>query len=186
MVEEKINPNDAARMLFPIDVAGIRAELARMLKAPDCANFVKRLLDDAARNAAPGNTLVAGGDILKIFDLIQTQKGMVRSGDTAHGAIPGANFALGSIATGNAQIQLGNFRPGLPVTLPELKTLYLKSDTPITMHETIHHAGRLVYSDQDLAIVVSMMPGPRPPLPATVDRFRFSQYWDAELRKHCK
>ncbi|MDT5295421.1 MAG: hypothetical protein QOJ76_2301 [Acidobacteriota bacterium] len=187
MEAEKIRPEDAARMIFPIDVAGIRAELARMLKTPDCANFVKQLLDVVSKNAAPGNTLVAGGDILKIFDLIQTQKGMVRSGDTAGGAIPGANFALGSIATGNAQIQVGNFRPGLPVTAQELKTLYLKSDAQISMHETIHHAGRLVYSDQDLAIVVSMLPPlPRPPLPTTVDRFKFSQYWDAELKKHCK
>jgi hypothetical protein len=186
MVEEKISPADAGRMIFPIDVAGVRAELARMQSVPDCANFVRQLLEQVSRNAAPANTLVANGDILKVYDLVQSQKGMVRAGDMARGAIPGANFALGSIGTNDAQIQIGNFRPGLPVTAQELKSMYLKSDASIALHETIHHAGRLVYSDHDLAIVVSMMPGPRPPLPTTVDRFKFSQYWDAELRKHCK
>jgi hypothetical protein len=183
---DKIAPNDAARMIFPLDVEGIRKELAKMLSTPKCGAFVKELLAETAKHAVPGNTLVEGGDILKIFDLVQKQKGMVRSGDTARGAIPGANFALGSVATGDAQIQLGNFRPGAPVSLQELKEMYLKSDAPIALHETLHHAGRLVYSDQEFAIVVSMMGGSRPPLPTSVNRFEFSRYWDTELRKSSK
>jgi hypothetical protein len=63
--------------------------------------------------------------------------------------------------------------------------MYLKSDAPIALHETLHHAGRLVYSDQEFAIVVSMMDS-RPPLPATGNRFDFSRYWDTELRKSFK
>jgi hypothetical protein len=186
LADDKINPNDAARMIFPIDVEGIRKEMKRMLALPKCAAFVKELLAEAAKHAAPGNTLVEEGDVLRIYDMVQKQKGMVRSGDTAGGAIPGANFALGSIATGDAQIQIGNFRPGVAVTREELKELYLKSDAPIALHETLHHAGRLIYSDQEFAIVVSMMDGNRPPLPASGNRFDYSSYWDTELRKACK
>jgi hypothetical protein len=29
------------------------------------------------------------------------------------------------------------------------------------------------------------MPGDRPPLPETTNRFEFSRYWDDELRKQC-
>ena len=183
---DKIDPNTAARMIFPIDVPGIRKGLERLLGLPKCAAFVKELLAETAKHASPGNTLVEGGDVLKIFDLIQTQKGMVRSGDTAHGAEPGANFALGSVATGDARIQIGNFRPGAPVTLDELTEMYLQSDVPVSLHETLHHAGRLVYSDQEFAIVVSTMGEGRPTLPATGNRFDYSRYWDTELRKTFK
>jgi hypothetical protein len=173
-------------MIFPIDVAGIRKELEKLISLPKCSQFVKDLLAETSKHAAPGNTLVEGGDVLKIFDLVQSQKGMVRAGDTAHGAEPGANFALGSVATGNAQIQIGNFRPGAPLTLQELADAYLKSDAPIALHETLHHAGRLVYSDQEFAIVVSAMNDNVPPLPTSGNRFEYSAYWDAALRRSFK
>ena len=70
--------------------------------------------------------------------------------------------------------------------------MYVKSDAHFALHELIHHAGRLVYSDQELAIVVSAMPGspplPKPSVPPDPlrDRFLFSKYWDKELRKRCK
>jgi hypothetical protein len=173
-------------MIFPIDVPGIRKGLEKLLSNAKCSDFIKELLAETAKHAQPGNTLVEEGDVLKIFDLIQTQRGMVRAGDTAGGAQPGANFALGSIGTGDALIQIGVTRPGAPVTLQELKEMYLKTDVPVTLHETLHHAGRLVYSDQEFAIVVSTMGSNRPPLPVTSNRFEFSRYWDTELRKACK
>jgi hypothetical protein len=172
-------------MIFPIDVAGIRKELEKMVSAPKCSQFVKDLLAEASKHAAPGNTLVEGGDVLRIYDLVQSQKGMVRAGDTAHGAVPGANFALGSVATGDARIQVGNFRPGAPVTLQELADLYLKSDAMVALHETLHHAGRLVYSDQEFAIVVSTMNNNDPPLPSSGNRFDYSAYWNNALKKSC-
>jgi len=185
-VADKIKPEDAAKMMFPIDVEGIRGRLEEFLKKPKCAAFVKELLAETAKHAGPGNTLVEEGDVLRIFDLVQTQKGMVRAGDTANGAIPGANFALGSIGTGDAAIQIGNFRPGAELTFEELKAAYLESDAKFSLHETLHHAGRLVYSDQEFAIVVSEMNGNNPPLPTGADRFQFSQYWDKALRKSLK
>ena len=190
MQEEKILPDDAARMIFPLDAAGIRAEMAKLLGTPKCGAFVRRLLEVVSRNASPANTLVEGGDVLKVFDKVMSQKGLVRAGDTAHGARPGANFAFGSIQAGDAQIQIGTFRPGAPVTRAELKAMYLKSDTRVCMHETLHHSGCLVYSDQEFAIAASTLNGNTPPLPIpppSIDsRFMYSQYWDSELRKSFK
>ena len=190
MANEKILPDDAAKMIFPFDVAGIRAEMARLLGIPKCGNYVRQLLDLVSRNAQPANKLVAGGDVLKVFDLVQQQRGLVRAGDTAHGALPGANFADGSIEGGNARIQVGNVRPGAPVTMDELKAMYVKSDARFCLHEALHHCGRLVYSDQEYAIAASTINGNNPPLPVPPpgpnSRFIFSQYWDAELRKSFK
>ena len=187
MDNEKIQPNDAAKMIMPFDVSAIRAEMARLLSIPKCKDYVNQLLDLVSSNASPGNMLVADGDVLAVFDIVQQQKGLVRAGDTAHGAIGGANFAGGSIKGGNAMIQIGNVRPGLPVTLQELEAMYVKSDARFCMHETLHHCGELVYSDQEYAIATSSLNGNNPPLPtppAGIDsRFIYSQYWDTELRK---
>ena len=189
MTDEKILPQDAARIIFKFDVPAIRAEMARLLARPKCATFVRQLLDRVAQNASPGNKLVADGDVLKVFDIVvNEQKGLVRAGDTAHGALPGANFADGSIEGRNARIQIGNIRPGAPVTMAELAALYVKSDAQICIHEALHHSGRLVYSDHDFAVAVSALNGNNPPLPIPPpgefdSRFRFSNYWDTELRK---
>ena len=191
MEEEKIKPDDAFQMVFPFDVAGIRAEIARMLSIPKCGTFVKRLLEFVSRQAQPDNTLVAGGDVLKVFDMVLLQKGLIRANDFANGADRrGSNLALGSIGRGNAQIQIGNYRPGIAVTPAELKAQYLKSDARICLHETLHHCGRLVYSDQEYAIAASALNGNNPALPLPMPdrdmRFVYSQYWDGELRKSYK
>jgi hypothetical protein len=152
-----------------------------MLKNKDCADFIKDL---PGRVASDKNPLVEGGDILKVYDLINSpsQGGMVRAG--APGSVPGANFALGSVAGGNARIQIGVSYPG-PATA--------KGDAPIGLHETIHHSGRNVYGDDVLAKAVSEMTGT--PIEwrgqkLTGDPYKdvwiHSQYWNAELQKHCK
>lgn len=186
MPEEKISPNDAVKMVIEIDVEGVRAQLEKMLSKRKCADFVKELLKRVSEHAQPANReLVEGGDVLKIYDLIQKQRGMIRQGTPKADPFV-SNGALGSIAQRNAGIQIGRFRPGQAVTLAELEKKYREvNDPPIALHETIHHAGRLLYSDQDLATAVSTMPGDRPALPVTSDRFAFSNYWDNELRKHC-
>lgn len=187
---EKIKPAEAAKMIFPFDVAGIRAEMERLLGRPKCATFVKRVIELVSKNASPANRLVENGDVLKVFDRVMSQRGLVRAGDAAHGALPGANFADGSIEGKDARIQVGNIRPGADVTLEELAAMYVKSDARFCIHETLHHCGRLVYSDQEYAIAASAMNGNNPPLPIPppdIDsRFLYSQYWDAELRKTFK
>lgn len=187
MDNELIQPNDAARIIMPFDVAAIRAEMVRLLSIPKCGDYVKQLLDLVSRNASPGNALVAGGDVLAVFDIVQQQKGLVRAGDTARGAFGGANFAGGSIKGGNAMIQVGNVRPGLPATRQELEAMYVQSDARFCIHETLHHCGELVYNDHEYALAASSLNGNNPPLPIPPPdmdaRFIFSQYWDAELRK---
>ncbi len=151
-----------------------------MLKDEECAGFIKDLL---GRVATDQNPLVEGGDILKIYDLINSSKqgGMVRAG--APGSVAGANYALGTIATHNARIQIG-------VTIPSPATA--AGDAPIGLHETIHHAGQHVYFDSDLAKGVSGKTHTpiewqgRRPTGGPDDRFIYSQYWNAELKKHCK
>jgi len=189
--EEMVQPDDAFKMVYPFDVPGIRAEMERMLNKPKCAAFVKQLLSIVASNAQADNKLVAGGDVLKVFDTVMSQKGLVRANDIQNGADPsGPNLALGNVAKKNARIQVGNYRPGIPVTRADLKAQYLKSDARICLHETLHHCGELVYSDQEFAIAASALNGNNPPLPVPIPntdmRFIYSQYWDGELRKSYK
>jgi len=185
MSQVKISVEEAREMIFPIDTNIIREEMTRLIGKPNCAAFVRELLTRVSENAAPDNTLVAEGDVLKIFDLVLTQNGVIRAG--APGSLPFSpqfptgNCATGSIATNNAGIQIGNIIPGAPVTHDELAALYRRGDGRVGMHETLHHAGRLVYSDQEFAIAVSTMPG-MPALPGGHNKFAFSQYWDRELR----
>jgi hypothetical protein len=181
----RIAPHDTVQ---PIDVKGIRAELARMVGEPECANFIKELLDRASSAAGPRNPLVEGGDVLKIFDLIMSkeQKGIVRDMTRISGGLAG-----GSVRTHSAQIILSKY-PISSFVPPNVATAWLlKSDSDIALHETLHHAGEAVYFDYDLAVAVSKMPGATP-LPKGTgdpyikDRFIYSNYWNGELKNHCK
>lgn len=190
VTEKKLTFEEQRKLIFKFDVPAIRAEMARLLARPKCATFVRELLSRVSQNASPGNTLVEKGDVLKVFDIIVKEpKGLVRTGDTANGAIGGANFAHGSFEGKNARIQVGNFTSG-PLTMTELAAKYVESDAAICIHETLHHCGRLVYSDREFAIAVSLMNGNNPPLPIPppdIDsRFKYSDYWDKELRKTYK
>ena len=53
MDNEMIQPNDAAKMIMPFDVAAIRAEMARFLSIPKCGDYVNRLLDVASNRIVP-------------------------------------------------------------------------------------------------------------------------------------
>ena len=181
--DELLTPDQVARMNHPFDIEGIRREMEKMLSKPKCAAFVKQLLELAVKNGAADNKLVENGDVVKIFDKIVSQRGLVRAGDTANGAIGGASFASGRIKDGTARIQIGVFRPGQPITRKQARLEYLKNDACFCIHETLHHASELGYSDEDFAIAVSTMIGNNPELPATTDSFKFSKYWDTELRK---
>ena len=178
---------EAERIIFPFDVPGIRAAFVRIMADPDAASFIRELMERAEENASPVNPLVEGTDLLRLFDRILSQRGLIRAGDTARGAIvqPGfANFALGSVVTNNAGIQIGRKFPPVPITLGELKQSYLKTDTRTALHETLHLAGESFYDDRAYALVVSAMTNTPPP-PAG-DRAANSRYWDAELRRRCR
>ena len=189
----KMDPDTASKIIMDFDIPAIRAEMKRLLAKPKCSAFIKQLLAHASQHAVPGNTMIEEGDILKVFDIITSpgQKGLVRSGDTKNGALPGANFASGSIQDGTARIQIGNVRPPGPVTMEELKALYVESDARFCIHETLHHCGVFLYDDQAYANAANAINGNSRPLPTPtgnplVDSRTYSQYWDKDLRNTFK
>jgi len=172
------------------DIAGIRGNLADALKDGDCSGFIRDLL---SRVSSEGNPLVAGGDLLKIFDIVAGpgQGGVIR-------AAIGGGREDGSIGEGNATILLEGAG-----TLPDRSSEFLKeyllwSDSDKIVHELIHAAGVKSYSDYQLAEAVSRMVD-TPPLPQmpeltanSTDEERYhaaavaSSYWNGVLREHCK
>jgi hypothetical protein len=188
VLDEPIPPQTANAMNYPFDIPGIRAEMARLLNKPRCGQFVDQLLTLVE---TPANRLVEGGDVLKVFDLIiaqqMAQPKLVRIRDFNNGAHPTLffNLAMGSLSNNTARIQIGGCRPPAPVTRAELKAAYLKSDASMCLHETIHHCGENIYSDQELAETVSGMTGKALPIPGPGQDIRpiYSQFWDKELRR---
>jgi RHS repeat-associated protein len=170
----------------PIDADAIRADLQRRL-SPDCEKFLRDLINRVSRNNRD-NPLVEGGDVLKIFDLINSpaQGGIVRAGGP--GSKPGGTQANGSIAGGKAQIQLGVYwTPPMP-TAEGVRLV----DGQAALDETLHHAGEYVYYDYDYALAISQMPG-MPGLPkftgdprSEENKWRFSNYFHPKVHDRCK
>ena len=98
MTNEKITPEEAGKMIFPFDVAGIRKEMARLLGTPKCGNFVKQLLDLVSRNAQPANKPVAGGDVIRAPQIVPT-------GRNLHGFDPFRLPSAFAVADGRAQAE---------------------------------------------------------------------------------
>ena len=173
------------------DLVGIRANLANALK-DDCSGFIKDLLN---RVSSDSNPLVEDGDLLRIFDkLIGPGQGGVRRAPIGGGRMDG------SFEEGNATIHLqGVDSDILPDKTPEFRKEYqLWSDSDKILHELIHAAGLLSYSDFQLAVAVSQMAN-TPPLPEKIELTvnstdaerriaaqTFSTYWDRVLRDRCK
>lgn len=148
--------------------------------------------------SSDSNPLVAGGDLLKIFDIVTGpgQGGVVRAEIGAGGREDG------SIVENNATILL----PSVSLTGPSVpddrdrfgRDFQLWADSDAILHEVIHAAGLRSYSDEELSKAVSQMVDtpPLPVLPAlTVNStdqershyaFTFSAYWNNVLREHCK
>ena len=172
----------------PIDVPAIRSEIERRLEDPACDTFIKYLLAEVSGRRP--DTLMEAGDVLKIFDRINTPwyggRGMVRDGQPGSHELSGA-LAIGSFSRGTAQIQLGIYNTG--VTSAEQVRL---GDGRMALDETMHHAGLSVYYDYDYALAISKLPG-MPPLPDVPEkdrygagRYKFSNYWHPKLHEICK
>jgi len=172
------------------DIAGIRAHLANALQDDNCSGFIKDLL---SRVSYDGNPLVEDGDLLRIFDKLvgPGQGGVVRN------PIGGGRMD-GNFEGGNATIHLEG-AGSLPDNSPEFRKEYLLwSDCDKIVHELIHAAGLLSYSDYQLAVAVSQMPNspPMPDMPVITEnstpteRYHAaataSTYWNAILREHYK
>ncbi len=170
------------------DIPGIRANIENALKDEDCSAFIKELL---SRVSSDNNPLVEDGDLLRIFDKLMSQGGVVR-------AKIGGGRMDGSFEEGTATIHLES-AGSLPDNSPEFRKEYLLwSDSDKIVHELIHAAGLLSYSDYQLAVAVSQMDN-TPPLPEKIiitenstreERYHAaatpSSYWDGVLRQHYK
>ena len=172
---------------FEPDAKGIRQNIANALEDPDCANFIKALLNGAASS---DNPLVEGGDLLKVLDVIMGQNGMwrARMGE-------GGTQAWPSVAQGTGGIRFGNVS-GRFSSADELRETLLRFDSYAALHELIHLAGFRSFGDDVLARAASKLPNAPPlkeiPFPyggtaAEISSYvyHYSDYWDDELRKHC-
>lgn len=189
MAEDKITREEARKMTFEINAEGVRKGLETVLADPKAAKFLRELLKLATEMAAkrdPKTKLVEEGDLLRIFDTIMKQGRLKRSI---------RNGAVGFVGRGNASIEIG-----VILTLPEsatkreLEEMYLKTDIPFILHETLHHAGTLTFFDEDYARAVCQMLGKDfdkelPRIEGEDEKAwirRCSRLWDKELRRRCK
>jgi hypothetical protein len=166
------------------DAIGIREDVKRRLENPDCANFLKKLIA-LVSSANPANPLVKDGNLLEIFDQINTPPngGLVRAGHPGSD-LTGGSQANGSFATNNAQIQFGTFIP-IPSNSAEIN----RSDGQTALDELMHHAGQYRYFDYDYAKVMSengMGELPESTDPYGKDRFKFSRYLHDRIHDKCK
>ena len=187
--EPLLKKADANAKTIEIDVKNIREAIKQLLAFPEVAEFINKLLKLAAEvSEKPGNTLVENGDVLKVYDIINpvppdssVPPGMFRgTGNRAHGCI----------ALGNARIELGHTSSGADITMTDLKKLWLRFDVPLALHETIHHAGRLCYSDKDLARAMCKLLNLDidKELPTAAERTidGYSNFWHQKLMEVCK
>ena len=169
---------------FDPDREGIRANLAKALSVTDCANFIKNLLARVASNANP---LVEGGDLLKIFDRVLIDREGKRGGGEA----------TGSFSEGNPRVGFTTTIFGGKRTPEGMRGTYLHRDSLVALHELIHLAGWKGYDDEALANAASglpdaaklkQLPFPTGGSPEAIQSWvlHYSNYWDTELRNHCK
>jgi RHS repeat-associated protein len=128
----------------PFNQAGIKKGIEEALKNPECADFVKELLDAVATK---GNPLYKNGDISALFDSLASQSkgGFTR---TAPPGSAGYGNASGLVSKGDASIYLF----GNPNISSAAQTIL---DTMGTFHELMHLAGsKGRYTDRRFAEVV--------------------------------
>ena len=181
-------PNNEFEVIEP-DLAGIRANIAKILEAADASAFVKDLL---SRVSSDSNPLVEDGDLLRIFDKLTRpgQGGVVR-------ARFGGGRMDGSFQQGNATIHLDGVGSLADNSAEFRKKFQLWSDSDKIIHELCHASGLQSYSDFQLAVAVSQMDN-TPPLPdipqitenSTPEERTHaavvpSRYWNKVLKEHC-
>jgi hypothetical protein len=130
------------------DTAGIKERLKTALDDPECANFVKQLLNAVAKT---NNPLYKDGDVMKLFDsfVSQTKGGFTREKPAGSA---GYGNASGLIAKGDASI----FLYGDGSKQASDQTIL---DTMGTLHELLHLAGaKSRYTDRAFAEVVRNNP----------------------------
>ena len=172
----------------PINIEGIRKEMARLLSNPACANFVKALIQDTSNLVGKDSPLVENGNVQKIFEKIVSQGGVVRAGQPGSLKDEGGARAFGSIEGKDATIQLGIYQGGKP-SLEYVN----QSDGLYALTETLHHAGERVFYDYDYARALNARGVPGFPTDPELlkypksekGRWAFSNYFHPQVAAHC-
>ena len=181
-LHSQTTPQKTAESL-PLDLNNIRRGLAWYLVNPDCASFIEELLNQTATGENPRvRNEGRDADILDVFDIVRS--GIVR------GTPIGGGQAVGSVGEGHPGVLMGPTIFGGSPTMSEKASIELGMDIHVLLHELIHLSGSNHYSDYQLAVSVATMTGTQVPPPTgrglISDTFAYSNFWDNELRKHCK
>jgi YD repeat-containing protein len=161
-------------------------KIPELLKNPTCNDFVTNLINKAAE-LNPNNP-ANSNNALDLFNAIKNGTGgyfvqpVVFDGKQYGGTIGG------SIANGDAKVYIS---PAIwPVAVPTASMIRMSQQdyALAALHETIHHAGKFIYSDKQLAEAAFKVTGitTNYPTPGSRDYAAWSRYWDDILKDHCR
>jgi hypothetical protein len=167
------------------DVNDLRSRITEITSNPNCANFIKDLINRTATDKNPAEFT----DALKGFEKIASQRGYIY-GDTIRRTYGfDASTVNGTISGRNgAQVELA--RPYLNVRTPAIIESQLRIQAMSALHEILHLAGMNQYNDFVYANTVADIQGVerlnlRKP-PQKEGLRQASDYWNRALEAACK
>jgi hypothetical protein len=168
------------------DVNDLRNRITKGASNPNCANFIKDLINKTATDKNPAEFT----DALKGFEKIASQRGYIY-GDTIRKTYGFDGSTVNGTISGRDGAQVELARPYLNVRTPAIIESQLRIQAISALHEILHLAGRnQTYSDLDYAKSVAAMPGAKP-LPDFSNMsykeavYAVSNYWNKALYAAC-
>jgi hypothetical protein len=181
-----INRADILQIIAPgwvVQLPDLRKGLDELLKRADCANFVKNLINQVAKNT--GKPFLSD-DVLTLFDKINAQGGYVLQAAITGGRRVGGTVG-GYISNNDAKVFISPFAMASSYIRPEQNSYIMTA-----LHETIHHAaGNRYYHDHELAQAAFDL-GAAPKYILDIfekikknDVSANSSFWNGILNRHC-
>jgi hypothetical protein len=166
----------------PVDVDGVRNNIAGWLSNRDCSSYVTKLISEAARQNR-GNPAVSI-DPLELFDKVRKQGGFVRLQVGTHKK-PSLATISGFIPKNSATVYLPPIKIYPDSTVKEITVGSLSLDSMGAFHELIHLAGSKWYTDIELSRAARVVGGPTLPTDKDNRNLAFSRYFNDELKRNC-
>lgn len=166
---------------IPLDVN----KIGELLNNPTCSDFVTNLINKAAE-LNPNNP-ANSSNALDLINAVKNGKGGYFLQSFSFDGKPAGGTVGGSIANGDAKVYISPQSWGPAPTATQIRMS--QEDYALAgLHETVHHAGRFLYSDQQLAIAAHAITGIADHYPAAneTNPFAWSRYWNDILVDHCK
>jgi RHS repeat-associated protein len=155
----------------------LRKDIKTLLDTGDCGSYIKSLIEKTAELYK--DKPYRYNDILQTFDKIAGQEGYWTVPNLKVGDKHAGGGMRGAIDKGTAMVEI------MPADANRIARMWYALSA---IHETIHFSGSgRGYTDEQLAMAASQLPGAGPGLPAkgTTDSYAWSGYWDGELNRHC-